>query len=478
MHETPTDETPVLDLGASNAPEEACDSIEDTASATEESASSDPEPTTDSGTKEYTVLSRERRTGRNYTISEAGFRDWFYTQEAKRNLEDGYGTTRNDPTSLPDNDQHSPSQLLGCHRWREYAANGAPREKRLPYGIFQFGHNTEELLEDFLRDEILGAGEFIQNSIHVTVPDDDITISGSTDPVVCDKRGEPLLLTECKTAKNLHHIRRKDEPKQDHKAQVHAYMKGLEHEYDLDEPPTAVVVYFSRERLVEMEAFFVDFDPNFWADVREWAVENTTHRDNEETLAPAVDPDGDFAYQCSYCDYAERCGNYRPGPHPWENYSPNEYDGEVFPPEGVDEDEWESQGPDFDYWYDTEMSMHLQNTHEDQPADGFLPMMAYNEAAVVEHLLSNPGVKLTPTLAHLYPDLIADGTEPDEHFFKRYGSVPQTGVHDFHCPACDNQFDWDAFDWDGDVTDAPRCPTCEANNDIYVTLRGPSPDAQ
>ena len=58
----------------------------------------------------------------------------------------------------------------------------------------------------------------------------DLVLKGSTDPVVVDADGTPVLPTEVKTKNSLEYL---DEPNEHHKAQLHAYMLGLSQKYDV-----------------------------------------------------------------------------------------------------------------------------------------------------------------------------------------------------------------------------------------------------
>ncbi len=81
---------------------------------------------------------------------------------------------------------------------------------------------------------------------------------------------------------------------------------------------------------------------------------------------------------------------------------------------------------------------------------GLLPMFdEYDRENVTEYLDAHAdgGAKLTPTLAHKFPDL-AD----------RYGAC------NWSCPRCSETFTWDTVDWDGDTSNPPFCPNCIADD--------------
>jgi hypothetical protein len=176
-------------------------------------------------------------------------------------------------------------------------------------------------------------------------------------------------------------------------------------------------------------------------------------------MPPTIDADGPDGYQCGYCDFQERCGNYEPyskGPH---------HDGYV-------------QNMD-DYWW-SPIHNEFQNTTENAPPKGFLPLKRYPESAVVSHLATYPDVKLTPTLAVQFPALVNDGTAPPERLENLFGCAPQRDVHDWHCTGCIETFEFGTLDWDGTFKPnedkghdgLPTCPGCPDN----PTLRGPRPE--
>lgn len=382
-------------------------------------------------------------------LTEQSFRDWHLLQERERNAEEGYGDTRNDPAHMPDDDTHSPSNLLNCHRMAYYKANNTPREDTLPYGIFKFGHDFEAYIETFLQDVVTTSNTEVRNVERIEYDVDGVTFVGSTDPVIFNDDGEPIALFEVKTTKNTHFVRNRG-AKEKHRAQAHAYAKGLQHKYALESPPPIFFIYGGRE---DLDVFMteVEFDDSFFKNtVIDWAQENTMYREGDE-LPPKVDPDGDKAYMCGYCDFAERCGNYEPSSE--SPNSPNYV-------ENVD-----------DYWWDDTIATDFQNTVSDMPTVGFLPLKEYPEDAVVAHLASYPDVELTPTLAHQYPALVDDEEEPPARLERLYGVAPQRNVADWVCEKCLSTHPFGEFNWDGDFEDLPECPDCPDN----PPLRGPKP---
>jgi hypothetical protein len=386
-------------------------------------------------------------------ITEQAFEDFHKLKERERNAEEGYGDTRNDVTHMPDASHQSPSKLLSCHRMSWYDAHNTPREDRLPYGIFKFGHDFEAHFEEFLAEHITGSDLSVRNVERVEFSDNGVDISGTTDPVVFDENGNPVALFEVKTTQNTYHVRNRGEANERHRAQAHAYVKGLMEKYDLESPPKIFYAYGGRE---DLDVFITSetFDATFWNDtVLQWAETDIEYRNGDE-LPPALEDGHEREYQCTYCDYQERCGNYDP-----DSKSP-ESDDYV---ESMDE-----------YWWNDDIETGYQNSAVDLPATGFVPAMKYPEDAVVAHIATHGDVELTPTIATQYPELVADGEDPPERFELIYGVAPQAEVTDWVCDECLQTFDYDAFEWEsGSFDDMPTCPECP--DDADSKLRGEEP---
>lgn len=380
-------------------------------------------------------------------LTNQSFSDWHTLNEQLRNKADGYDDTRNDPSYTPPVNKHSPSSLLNCHRMVYYDSQNTPREQPLPHGIFKFGHDFEDYVEGFL-NWVSPEGTEIRNPVHVSFAENDVVFEGSTDPVLFDSDGNPMVLVEVKTTKNLFFVRR-DGVKTRHKAQSHAYAKGLQHRFDLDEPPQIVVIYGNRETL-ETETFTVSFDDEFWTNtVVDWAEENTEYRLNDE-LPPTIDVNGPNGHMCSWCDYKERCGNYEPSSGKPGTDSTSNID---------------------DYWWDDSIHEAIQNQVTHASTTGFLPLKKYPEDAVISHLATHENVKLTPTVAAQYPELVEDGSEPSQRLEHLYGVSPTRDVYDWECPACDATYEFGTFDWNGNLGNIPTCQSC--NQD--APLHGPLP---
>lgn len=439
-------------------------------------------------------------------LTSVQFQTWLRTYIQQGNLDELY-ESRNTPTATSSTNNHSPSQSGGCQRKVLYRKTNAPRETELPHGVFQFGHFFEGLFEQFLTEHVVAPQEFVRNPVHIDFTVDSQRFRGSTDPVISDKEGKPLVLTECKTTSNLKYVKRAGEPKKSHRRQAHIYARGLQEEYELESPPPTFFIYGDRNSL-ETITFWMEWDEDLWTDTLEWAGETdrqmihsiaelsklttsspnldmtpyeripdqTVTTDggiaidvNEADLEPAGlppgnsdgllgnpkllpptldhwkhrnfdedDDDGDKPdlFECSYCEFAARCGG----------------------------------APDARDNTDVNSALTDNDTLGHQPPIGFLPLTRYPEDAVVAHLIANEEVALTPTLARQHPCLTGNGVEPPQRMKDRYGEVPQRGVYDWVCPETGEQFDYRGTKWDGDINSPPESPASES-----ATLRGPTP---
>jgi CRISPR/Cas system-associated exonuclease Cas4 (RecB family) len=289
-------------------------------------------------------------------VSGDTFQTWHDERTYARNIREGTPYF-NQPASVKPPRQHSPSSLLQCHRKTAYNQLNAPEESADPEGIFWVGSQFEtDIAVPFLQDAVVGDNEYITNSIWVdfTVETDqgELSIRGETDPVIVDADAEPLVLTEIKTKRSIGSV---DAPSEHHKAQAHAYLKGLSSKYD-GTLTDAIILYGSRTTL-DIRAFHVEFDPAFWRDVVvDWAAEHTEYR-LTDTLPPASP---EQSWECEFCEFSERCGKG-------------------------------------------------QTEYRDIPAHGFLPgVTAYPSEKVTGYLEAIDDAQLTPALAHEYPQLAAE----------------------------------------------------------------------
>ena len=305
--------------------------------------------------EDETANSEEQRVTNSalHSISDVNFDDWYQEREYRENIESGTPYF-NGPSSVPDPERHSPSKLLQCHRKIYYRQTNAPEEQADPDGIFWFGTRFEEdIIFPFLRDEITESDTYVCNSIWIdfTVQTEagKLQIKGATDPLIVDSNAVPILPTEIKTKQSLDHV---SSPSSHHRAQLHAYMRGLSQKYDT-EITDGVIIYGSRESL-DIETFHVEFDDEFWGQtVLKWASNHTEFR-LEQTLPPQSP---EYDWECEFCSYRERCGKGN-------------------------------------------------SVHSDLGSEGFLPGFdSYPRNKVEAYLEAHDGAKLTPALSNQYPDL-------------------------------------------------------------------------
>jgi CRISPR-associated exonuclease Cas4 len=289
------------------------------------------------------------------TISSEVFDEWYQSREFRRNIENGTPYF-NGPSNTKPASRHSPSSLLQCHRKTFYKQLNAPRENKEPTGIFWIGtHFEEDIALPFLREAVVGENQFVTNSVwvdfNVETKAGELRIKGETDPVIVNADSEPLILTEIKTKKSVGEL---NSPSSHHKAQAHAYMKGLTKKFDRKITDT-LIIYGGRKNL-DIRSFHVKFDPVFWRQtVVNWAAQHTSYRLRDEL--PPADPEHDW--ECTFCSYRERCGK-----------------GDL---------EYSDFGP-----------------------SGLLPGVSiYPKSKVIEYLEAHEGAKLTPTLAKQYPKVAA-----------------------------------------------------------------------
>jgi len=289
-------------------------------------------------------------------ISGENFSEWYRERHWARNIREGRPYF-NGPSPVPPSEKHSPSQLLQCHRKIVYRQENAPAEQETPEGIFWAGRRFEEdVIVPYLQNVVHGDRDaYVRNSMWVEFEAETdsgtILFKGVTDPCIVDRHSEPILPTEVKTKENIDHL---DGPNRHHRAQAHAYMRGLSEKYDcnVDE---ALIIYGSRKTL-DIRVFRVAFEDGFWGEVLKWAADHTAYREDGEL--PNADPE--YEWECSFCDYRHRCG--------------------------------QSEEP-----------------YSDKGVKGLLPMYSeYPRNRVIEYLDAHEDAKLTPALASEYPDLATE----------------------------------------------------------------------
>lgn len=337
-------------------------------------------------------------------LASSSLQEWNKQRRWKKNIREGQSYF-NGPSDVTHPRKHSPSQLLKCKRKSFYKRLNAPEETDDPMGIFWIGSRLEEdLVMPFLEETVAETDQYVTNSIWIDfiVQTDvgKVRLKGATDPVIVTEDAEPILPFEIKTKRSVDDLR---SPNGHHRAQVHAYLKGLSKKYDstIDE---AVLLYVSRADL-DIQPFRVKFNQDFWKQtILPWITDVTAHQLKKEL--PPAEPEYDW--ECHYCPYKERCG------------------------EGDRE-------------------------YENEPPTGLLPLFDYPRCNLAGYLEVH-GEKLTPHVAHQYPEL-----------------ADQFGVYDWTCSGCDVAFDWKELSPRQDSP--PRCPRCSEEGTIRF-VSGPKPKNQ
>lgn len=318
----------------------------------------------------------------------ADFRDWYRERRRRERAREG-NFEYNGPRDPPPADVHFPSSLLACHRKRHYREQNAPAEDPEPLGHFRMGTAVEtELVVPFLEDRVAGPEQAVTKGLgfeeSIETHSGSLRLRGKTDPVVTTAEGDPLLITEVKTVGDIDDL---DGPREQHRAQVHAYLAALS-----DRLPgrsrEALLLYVSKSTL-ELQPFRVEFDEEFWADrVKPWMEKRTEGR--SESLPPAS-PEREW--ECFHCEFRRRCGQ---ADHPAADLGPV----------------------------------------------GFIPHHEYPRAAVSAHLEAHDAT-LTPTLAAAYPALadgrpVADWVCPVCNQAVAYGALDWAGDPKKrpNCPRC------------------------------------------
>lgn len=265
-------------------------------------------------------------------LSGDSFAMWYDDREFRQNIREGQPYF-NEPNRSHEPDRHSPSGLLNCHRKQFYRHLCSPKETASPDGIFWFGSAFEEqIVLPFLENIVSEVGGYVRKhdwvDYNTEVDDTELRFKGRTDPLIVDSDSVPIVPVEVKTRKSVDSL---DSPSLTHKAQLHAYMVGLSHKYEI-RPPDGVILYGSRETF-DVKVFHVEYSEAFWSEVVvRWAAAQTEYL-TKESLPPA-EPEQEW--ECGYCPYRERCGE---GKSPVADGGPygfvSEYAG--YPRENVEE---------------------------------------------------------------------------------------------------------------------------------------------
>jgi CRISPR/Cas system-associated exonuclease Cas4 (RecB family) len=289
-------------------------------------------------------------------VTNSSFNEWYAERLFTENILEGRPYF-NGASPIPDTEKHSPSKLLQCHRKVRYYEQNTPQEGDSPQGLFWIGSEfEEEIIVPYLQETVTADSTYVRNSLWIdtqvsTSDSDHVRVKGVTDPAIVDSDGDPILVTEIKTTSSLEYL---DGPKPHHKAQLHAYMHALNSEYDRS-IQDGLLVYGSRDTL-DVQAFHVPFDDQFWETVVEWMAKQTQFREYGEL--PPADPM--FEWECGTCPFRRRCG---------------EHDGK----------------------------------YQDEGFTGLLPgVHEYRKKQLVEYFDTYPDAKLTPTLAEKYPELASE----------------------------------------------------------------------
>lgn len=290
------------------------------------------------------------------SLSNDSFNDWYHEQQYTDNILEGRPYF-NGASPPPDDDKHSPSKLLQCHRKVRYYAENAPQEGDPPEGLFWVGTRFEEdIIVPYFLEAVTTDDTYVQNSMWIdeTIDTDGVTVrvKGVTDPVIVDADAVPILPSEIKTTSSLEYL---DGPKRHHKAQLHAYLYALNAEYNRS-IRDGVVVYGARDTL-DIQVYHVPFDEGFWQEtVLPWMQTQTRYR--SDGVLPPAEPV--FDWECDTCPFQHRCGQ-------------------------------------------------TNSPYSDVGFTGLVPdVAAYRKQSLREYFDAYPDAKLTPTLADKYPTLAAE----------------------------------------------------------------------
>ena len=347
-------------------------------------------------------------------ITQDGFNEWYRRRQIKQHMREGQ-PWRHTPASLTPPDRHAPHRLLQCQRKSYYATQNAPKEDTQPTGIFWAGTRIEEdLVLPFLEDV---AAEVATPPAYVQ-NSMWVDYELETDAGELQVRGstDPVICT------------RDGDPILPTEVKAKQSFAG----FDADNPTPA------DHHRAQLHAYLYGLNQTVSHPVRTGLV-IYIDREQHDLRAMTVDFDHEF-WKDTICEWMATQSTYR-------------LDG-TLPPADPEHD-WECG-----YCSYRERCGKGDEPYRDEPVGGLLPLVSYPREQVERAIQADGATdKLTPTLAHQYP-----------------GLAGQYDVADWHCPSCSEAINWEAIDWDGDLTKPPVCPHC-ASNEQFATLSGPAPAA-
>ena len=232
-------------------------------------------------------------------ISSEDFGIWKKQREIQNKIESGNSI-------LKKSDQtNTCSKLLQCHRKLIYRENNSPAENTVANEILWYGgHFEENLLLPYIRQKLSEKGLYVASSVYIdfsyTLEENTLQFTGVTDPVIINKKGDPILATEIKTKKSIKYT---DEPSEHHVAQLYTHLLGISLKFDV-KVDRGLLIYASR-RSHRLKIFTVKFDAFFWERrVGSWIAEHTKYR----RLNQLPPPDSEFNWECDLCSFKQRCG--------------------------------------------------------------------------------------------------------------------------------------------------------------------------
>lgn len=181
-----------------------------------------------------------------------------------------------------------------CLRKRYYQDKNVEKGKS-KYGIFERGERIEDFIEETLIHQF--GTKRVRNSkgvSYVLDEEEDIVLTGSTDPYVLDEDCEDIyILTEVKSTSNIHadYI-----PKQSHKFQLNTYLSILGIDY-------GYLWYVHTDNWKENKIIPYEQDEELWETTKERHLKY--HEFRESDIFPPKDTI--LPKECSFCDFQSLC---------------------------------------------------------------------------------------------------------------------------------------------------------------------------